>query len=98
MQVVRLLLGYKIKVRNAKIGEAISKFPKKKQDIMLLSFFLDMSGYMRQDIFVRGLVNLVMLIHLLLQICLQDLAVIWGILFLQTGLLINLMKSHLQLL
>lgn len=35
--------GYKVKVRNAKIGEAISKLPKKKQDIILLSFFLDMS-------------------------------------------------------
>lgn len=35
--------GYKIRVKNAFIGEAISKLPKKKQDIILLSFFLDMS-------------------------------------------------------
>ena len=30
-------------MRNQKIGEAISKLSKKKQDIILLSFFLDMS-------------------------------------------------------
>lgn len=35
--------GYKVRVRNQKIGEAISKLSKKKQDIILLSFFLDMS-------------------------------------------------------
>lgn len=35
--------GYKIRVKNQKIGEAISKLSKKKQDIILLSFFLDMS-------------------------------------------------------
>lgn len=35
--------GYKIRVRNHEIGEAISKLPKKKQDIILLSFFLDMT-------------------------------------------------------
>lgn len=35
--------GYKIRVRNQEIGEAISKLSKKKQDIILLSFFLDMS-------------------------------------------------------
>lgn len=35
--------GYKVRVRNQGIGEAISKLPKKKQDIILLSFFLDMS-------------------------------------------------------
>lgn len=35
--------GYKVKVRNAMIGEAIGKLPKKKQDIILLAFYLDMS-------------------------------------------------------
>ena len=35
--------GYKVRVRNQKIGEARSKLSKKKQDIILLSFFLDMS-------------------------------------------------------
>lgn len=35
--------GYKIRVKNALIGEALSKLPKKKQDIILLSFFLDVS-------------------------------------------------------
>lgn len=35
--------GYKVKVKNQRIGEAISKLPKKKRDIILLSFFLDMS-------------------------------------------------------
>ena len=35
--------GYKVRVRNQKIGEEISKLSKKKQDIILLSFFLDMS-------------------------------------------------------
>lgn len=35
--------GYKVRVRNHEIGEAISKLPKKKQDIILLSFFLDMT-------------------------------------------------------
>lgn len=35
--------GYKVRVRDQKIGEAISKLSKKKQDIILLSFFLDMS-------------------------------------------------------
>lgn len=35
--------GYKIKIRNATLGEAINKLPKKKQDIILLSFFLGMS-------------------------------------------------------
>ena len=35
--------GYKVRVRRRKIGEAISKLSKKKQDIILLSFFLDMS-------------------------------------------------------
>lgn len=35
--------GYKIRVKNALIGESLSKLPKKKQDIILLSFFLDMS-------------------------------------------------------
>lgn len=30
-------------MRNQRIGEAISKLPKKKQDIILLSFFWDMS-------------------------------------------------------
>lgn len=35
--------GYKIRVKNTLIGEALCKLPKKKQDIILLSFFLDMS-------------------------------------------------------
>lgn len=35
--------GYKVRVRDQEIGEAISKLSKKKQDIILLSFFLDMS-------------------------------------------------------
>lgn len=35
--------GYKIRVKNNLIGEALCKLPKKKQDIILLSFFLDMS-------------------------------------------------------
>lgn len=35
--------GYKVRVRDHEIGEAISKLPKKKQDIILLSFFLDMT-------------------------------------------------------
>ena len=39
--------GYKVRVRNQKIGQAISKLSKKKQDIILLSFFLDMSRYMK---------------------------------------------------
>ena len=37
------IYGYKVRVRNQKSGEAISKLSKKKQDIILLSFFLDMS-------------------------------------------------------
>lgn len=32
-----------VRVKNQKIGEALSKLPKKNQDIILLSFFLDMS-------------------------------------------------------
>jgi len=35
--------GYEIRIKDALIGEAISKLPKKKQDIILLSFFLEMS-------------------------------------------------------
>ncbi len=35
--------GYEIKIRDALIGEAINKLPKKKQDIILMSFFLEMS-------------------------------------------------------
>lgn len=35
--------GYEIRIKDALIGESISKLPKKKQDIILLSFFLEMS-------------------------------------------------------
>lgn len=35
--------GYKVRVHNVKMGEAISKLSKKKQDIILMSFFLEMS-------------------------------------------------------
>lgn len=35
--------GYEIRIKDELIGEAINKLPKKKQDIILLSFFLEMS-------------------------------------------------------
>lgn len=35
--------GYEIRIKDALIGESISKLPKKKQDIILLSFFLEMT-------------------------------------------------------